>query len=55
MSAIIWLIDQVLIHRGKKTLKGLAKACEDPRKSNEDLLMRILTRLVVPWHERLGD
>ena len=20
-----------------------------------DLLMRILTRLVVPWHERLGD
>ena len=42
MSAIIRLIDQVLIHKGKKTLKGLARACEDPRRANEDLLMRIL-------------
>lgn len=42
MSAIIWLIDQVLIHKGEKTLKGLARACGDPRRANEELLMRIL-------------
>lgn len=42
MSTIIRLVDQVLIHKGKRTLKKLAQACEDPRRANEDLLMRIL-------------
>lgn len=42
MSAIIWLVDQVLVHKGNKTLKKLAQACEEPRKANEELLMRII-------------
>ena len=42
MKLAIALIDAVMIHKGKKTLRDIEKSSLDPRKANEDLLLKIL-------------
>ena len=42
MSVVIGLIDSILISKGKKALKDIAKSTFDPRGENEKLLLKIL-------------
>lgn len=42
MRPIIGIIDAVLISKGKKALKDIEKSSFDPKKSNEELLLKIL-------------
>lgn len=42
MRPIIGLIDAILIHKGKKALKDIEKFSEDPRKYNEECLLKLL-------------
>ena len=42
MKPLIGIVDAVLISKGKKALKDIEKSSVDPKKSNEELLLKIL-------------
>ena len=42
MKPLVGIVDAVLIKKGKKALKDIEKSSENPRKSNEELLLKIL-------------
>ena len=42
MRPLIGVIDAVLVSKGKKALKDIEKSSENPKKANEDLLLKIL-------------
>ena len=42
MRAIIGLIDAIMIHKGKQALKDIEKSSLDPRKANEECLLKII-------------
>lgn len=42
MKLILKLIDTIFVHKGRKALKDIEKSSHDPRKANEDLLLKII-------------
>ena len=42
MKPLIGLIDKILIHKGKKALKDIERFSHDPRKSNEECVLKLL-------------